>query len=44
MPSTAKQRILKQLDATDVPKKLVERLRSQITGNNPSKGNEGQNK
>ena len=44
MPSTAKQRILKQLDATDVPKKLVERLRSQITGNNPSKGNEDQNK
>ena len=32
MPDTAKKRILQRLNAVDVSKKLVERLRAQITG------------
>ena len=46
MPAAAKERILKNLNSTDVPKKLVERLRGQITGkrpNNRSKANEEAN-
>jgi RND family efflux transporter MFP subunit len=35
MPTAAKERVLKRLNATDVPKKLVERLRGQITGKKP---------
>ena len=36
MPGAAKERILKRLNAIDVPKQLVERLRSQISGNKPT--------
>ena len=36
MPAAAKERILKRLNATNVPKKLVERLRGQITGKKPN--------
>ena len=33
MPEAAKERMLKRLNAVDIPKRLVERLKNQMTGN-----------
>lgn len=44
MPAAAKERMLKRLNATDVPKQLVERLKAQISGKSPvrpARPNEG---
>lgn len=37
MPDDAKQRTLKRLNAQDVPKRLVERLRAQMNGKRPAR-------
>ena len=43
MPEEAKERILKRLNAQDVPIQLVERLRGQMTGKVPTKSAQGTN-